>query len=96
MTDAIQNGYMEYKPSLRERFWSKLGFHFHLGEHEPDEAWQGWIKTESGIHLDWRDRLRLLISGHLRLHHTIHTDTPSPTKMHTRFDWEIIAPGARR
>lgn len=95
MTDEAQGFCMEYKPTLAERFWRKLGFHFHLGEHEPDEPWQGWVKHRSGIHFDWRDRLRLLISGRLELHHTVHSDTPTPTKMHTRFDWEIVHPGKR-
>jgi hypothetical protein len=96
MTDDTQAFCVAYKPSLRERFWRKMGFHFHLGQHEPDEPWLGWIKTRSGIYFDWRDRLRILISGHIELHHTIHTDTPSPTKDHTRFDWEIVPPGGKR
>lgn len=96
MTDT-QALCVEYKPTLRERFWRKMGFHFHLGEDEPrGELWQGWIKTTSGIRFDWRDRLRILLSGHIEMHHVMHTDTPSPTKMHTRFDWEIVPPGGRR
>ena len=93
MTDGTQNCYMEYKPTLRERFWRKMGFRFHLRELEPnDESWQGWMQSRSGIHFDWRDRLRILVSGHLKLQHTYHMDTPTPDKIHTRFDWHIAAP----
>lgn len=95
MTEGTQAFCVEYKPTLRERFWRKLGFRFHLGEHEPDEPWLGWMQTRSALHLDWRDRLRLLISGRLNLQHTFHMDTPSPDKIHTRFDWHITAPGEK-
>lgn len=95
MTDS-QAYYVEYKPSLIERFWRKIGFHFHLGEHEPDEPWLGWMQTRSRVYFGWQDRLRLLVSGHLELQHTFHIDTPSPDKIHTRFDWEIVPPGQRR
>lgn len=95
MTDG-QAFYVEYKPTLAERIWRKLGFRHHHGEDEPNEPWQGWMQTRSGVKLDWRDRLRLLVSGHLEFTHTYHLDTPSPTKMHTRFDWHIVPPGSRQ
>jgi hypothetical protein len=97
MTDEAQGYCVEYKPSRREKFWRKLGFRHHLGDDNlPHENWQGWMQTNSGITLDWADRLRLLVSGHLKVRHTYHIDTPSPTEIHTRFDWEIVAPGTHR
>lgn len=91
---------VEYKPSARERFWRRLGFRYHLGEHEPagpeiGKCWSGWMQTRTALHLDWRNRLRLVLTGHLNIQHTFHLDTPSPDKVHTRFDWEIVAPGRR-
>jgi hypothetical protein len=85
---------VEYKPSLAEKIWRKLGFRSHLGEYEPDEPWTGWMRSESGLNFDWRDRIRILISGRLNVHLTYHFDTPSPDKIHTRLDWEILPPGS--
>lgn len=81
------------KPPLMWRIWRKLGFQFHLGEDEPKEPWSGWMQTKSGLRLDWRDRLRVLISGKIDLTHTYHLDVPSPNRHHTRFDWHILPPG---
>lgn len=92
MTDTAGGYYA--KPTLRRRFWRKMGFQFHLGEFEPNEPWAGWMQTRSGIHFGWADRIRILIGGRLSLQHTFHTDTPSPHKIHTRFDWHILPPGA--
>lgn len=98
MTDTEGGYYMA--PSRRTIFWRKLGFCFHLGgdvaEDKPGEVWQGWMQTRSFLHLGWQDRLRLLVSGRLSLQHTFHTDTPSPGKIHTRFDWHILPPGEPR
>jgi len=94
MTDTAGSFAVEYKPTVMERFWRKMGFRYHLGKHEPDgSSWNGWMQTRAGIQFDWRDRLRILISGRLEMTLTVHTDTPSPGKTHTRFDWQIKAPG---
>lgn len=95
MSDTERAFYLA--PSRRTLFWRKMGFRFHLGndvaEDKAGEAWQGWMRTRSHLQLDWRDRLRLLVSGRLNLQHTFHIDTPSPDKIHTRFDWHILPPG---
>lgn len=99
MTDG-QACYVEYKPTLGERFWRKLGFRHHHGddvaEDDPKVIWQGWMQTRSRMHFDLRDRLRLLLTGRLELQFTYHLDTPSPDKLHTRLDWSIVPPGGRR
>ena len=83
-------------PTRRERFWRWAGFRFHLGsdESQPDNA-AGWMQTRSTMYLGWSDRLRILMSGRLALQHTYHMDTPTPDKVHTRFDWHILPPGDR-
>ena len=96
MSDDAQTLCVEYKPTFMKRLWRKLGFRPHHGEDEANEPWQGWMQNNSGMHFDMRDRLRLLISGRLKLTLTFHTDTPSPNKMHTRFDWEIEPPGGSK
>lgn len=97
MTDAAEGQGFFAMPTRRQRFWRWVGFRFHLGsdvaEDKTDAIWQGWMQTRSTMHLDWADRIRILISGRLSLQHTFHTDTPSPDKIHTRFDWHILPPG---
>lgn len=88
---------LEYRPTFRERFWRRLGFRFHLGGLEPnDQPWSGWMQTRSVMHFDWLDRLRILASGRLEFTTTVHMDTPSPDRVHTRLDWEIEPPGGKR
>jgi hypothetical protein len=98
MTDTA--GCFYAAPSRRTRFWRWAGFRFHLGddvaEEKPCEVWRGWMQTRSTMRLDWADRLRILISGRLHLQHTFHMDTPSPDKIHTRFDWHILPPGEKQ
>lgn len=83
------------KPTFKQRFWRGLGYRFHLGE-EPDDAFtqqcKGWIRTTTYLHFGLLDRLRLLFVGRLNVQHTIHTDTPTPTKTYTRMDWQIMPP----
>ena len=82
-------------PSRAERFWRWCGFCYHLGDlwEEEDPALIGWMQNKTGFHFDWRDRLRILISGRLDVKLTFDMDTPSPDKMRTRVDWHIRRPG---
>lgn len=94
MTDDTQAFYQEYRPSLRERFWRKMGFRFHLGDDGKDTtAFQGRMKTRTRFRFCWSDRLRLLLTGRLEVTISNDIDTPSPDKIHTRMDWQIKAPG---
>lgn len=99
MTDTAkptEGGYMVYTPTLRERFWRKLGFRYHLGEEPEGPELQGWMQTVAGLRLSFTDRLRILLTGHLRIKLTMSIDTPSPATVKTRMDWEIRAPGDHR
>jgi hypothetical protein len=92
---TVENGAMHHVPTLAERTWRWLGFRYHLGS-EPDgvEQLPGWMCTESGIRFDWKDRLRLLVSGHLRMRLVQYTSVQvEGTK--NRLDWHIVAPGER-
>jgi len=96
MTET-QAGYAVYTPTLRERFWRKLGFRFHLGEDSEETVpWSGWMRTETRLCLGLADRLRILVGGELRMSTSVDMDTPSPSKTFTRFDWEILPPGDPR
>ncbi len=61
---------MEYKPSLAERLWRALGWqphHADLPETPEVEAMPGWAMTTICIEFSLIDRLRLLLTGRLRL-----------------------------
>ena len=70
-----------YKPpTFWEKFWPRLGFH-HAHAPRPDEdelkdnGWApSWFMVETYVHLDWVDRLRLLISGKLHVEQSVKTD----------------------
>jgi len=87
---------MFHRPTLRERFWKKLGFRYHLGE-EPAgiEALSGWMRTDIRLSFSVLDRLRLLFIGRLFVASIVHTDTPLPGICKSRVDWRIAAPGER-
>lgn len=89
--------YQEYRPSIRERFWRKMGFHFHLGKEPEDQTpLPGWMQNKSRFHFGVLDRVRLLLTGELECTLTFEFDTPSPDKIRQRLDWRIKAPGEKR
>lgn len=91
----MSNEAMIYSPTIAERFWRRCGYVYHLGEDPPNsETAVGWMRTDSRIHFGFWDRLRLLVSGRLAISTIAYTDTPSPDKVGTRFDWRIVAPGS--
>lgn len=94
MTDATENTAMCHAPTLRERFWRKVGYIYHLGD-EPEAAdvLPGWMRTDIHLHFGWADRLRLLLTGKLFIASIVSTDTPSASVCKTRMDWRIVAPG---
>lgn len=86
-------------PSLRHRFFRWAGWHYHLGEvPDPSAAglMPGWMRTDMQMDFGWPDRLRLLLTGGLRISSIVHTDTPSPDRCVSRMDWHILAPGDDR
>lgn len=94
---TVENYAVEYVPKLSERIWRKLGFRYHLGE-EPEgiDGLEGWMRTDTRLHFDMKDRLRLLLTGRLLVSWTAHHDTPSAEVVRSRVDWRIYAPGERR
>lgn len=76
--EKLENGFQIYKPSTAERFWQFLGFGYpHVARPEDDpEFAEGWITTGVTTHFDWRDRVRILVSGKVRTKILIKTDVP--------------------
>lgn len=91
----VENGAMYHVQTLGERAWRWLGFRYHLGD-EPEgvEKMQGWLCTDSRIDFSLSDRLRLLLTGKLRMRLIQHTDVQIECSKN-RFDWHILAPGER-
>ena len=61
--------------------WKLLGFGTRhaprLDEDEAKEGWAiSWFVVETFARLDWRDRMRVLISGNVYIDHAIKTDVP--------------------
>lgn len=92
----MENYASVHVPTLRERFWRKLGFRYHLGD-EPDgiEKLTGWMRTDIRLHFSIADRLRLLISGHLFVASIVHTDTPAASICKSRVDYRIEDPARK-
>jgi hypothetical protein len=95
--DAVAYGlYMAPQRTRMQRLWRWLGYRYHLGPLTDDEGWeQGFLQNISGMKLDWRDRLRVLLSGHIRIVCNHSMDQPV-NKVRTRMDWEIVEPGGKR
>ena len=73
-------------PTLRERLMRRLFPVQPLHAPDQSEAFPSWIRTEVYILTDWKDRLRLLVSGRFRV--TIFTELeadPGATRTKTVF-----------
>lgn len=90
-------GYAEYKPTL----WERLGFrHRHDEEifqwrmQEPQEEGfcDGYMISDAHAHLDWLDRLRVLISGHCAIKVYTKTDI-MPNRLQSRSVFSVLPPG---
>lgn len=68
--------FQEYRPTRLDRLWSRLGFgDRYLAPPEDSDRWaNSYITNVVTTRLDWRDRLRVLISGKVRIRSFIKTD----------------------
>lgn len=89
-------GVMAFKPTRTQRFWLALGFCWTIGA-EPVGAdkMEGWMRTDIGMHFGFMDRLRLLLTGRLRIHLTQHLPVRCDFSRN-RMDWRIVPPGEIR
>lgn len=94
MTNTTENHAFYSVPTIRQKFWWALGFRFHFGAEPPDaDLLPGWMRTDMGLRFRWSDRMRLLLTGRLRISSIVHFDTPSPNVCKSRMDWQILPPG---
>lgn len=68
---------VEYTPTFKERFWRALGYHSRVPEFPPEAPQlNGWIMTNVEVHVDFADRLRLLVSGEAKIRIETRTSVP--------------------
>lgn len=67
---------MGFYAAARPTIWQRLGFGYaHAPRPELADGWApSWFVVGSVCHLDWRDRLRVLISGNLHVEAAVKTD----------------------
>lgn len=87
--------YLEYRPSRMERLWRRLGFqHPHVPIQHLHWPCGDKVHTDIIVGLDWRDRLRVLVSGRIGV--TNVTDTSGrPGEMLTRSAFGVLPPQRR-
>ena len=54
-------------PTLRQRIGWRLFPHPAVLNMDMPENFKDWVTTITHVNLDWRDRIRLLFTGHLKL-----------------------------
>lgn len=77
----------------RKTFWQRLGFGFaHALRHPmPEGVYDGRIVSDVFCVLDWRDRIRALVSGKLNVEVVVFTDVPV-AKTISRSAISVLAP----
>jgi len=92
--NASNEGCMEFRPPIAQRIWRFLGFRYgaYCERPEGDEA----IYTIHRIftHWDWRDRLRILISGQTETELCVETEALQLI-VGVRSAPAVLAPGYR-
>lgn len=90
------NGGDFYAAAPRPSIWKRLGFGVAAVPPEPDPypdgCVEGAIVTDAIVFLDWRDRLRLLVSGRLNVVSRIVTDARVVFAV-TSTSTSVLAPG---
>jgi hypothetical protein len=87
-----------YYATSRPTIWQRLGFgECSAPRPEEEEHLEGfaasWLMTDTRIRLDWKDRLRVLLSGNLMVSCATKTDHPVG-KCFSRSAVSVMAPGA--
>ncbi len=96
-TERTLNGAIEYVPTLGDRLRRALGYRMNHAEEPPeiDPAKHiGWMKTVAGFKFGLGDRLRLALTGRLRVEITQHT-TQQVDESVNSVSYQIFAPFER-
>lgn len=63
----VENGYMEYRPTRWGRLVRWLFPRRHIEFADPPEGFKGGLYVTTWACLDWRDRIRVVLTGKLRI-----------------------------
>ncbi len=97
--ERIEAGYQVATQSLSARLWSKLGFgrcFIPAPDDDNPEPWcaPGRLVSVTIADIDWRDRLRLLISGRAMVFMSTQTDVAvNVARSESKFS--VLSPGDR-
>ena len=85
---------MEHRPPLAMRLWRRLGFRYGARCERPDDDEARYTIHRVCTYWDWRDRLRILVSGQTEIELCVETERFETIKG-TRQEAAVLAPGAR-
>lgn len=84
-----------FRPNIVYRFWRAMGFRHGAFAGRPDDDEARYTIHTILSHWDWRDRLRILISGDTATEICVETKAIEEIKG-VRTEAVVLAPGARR
>lgn len=87
------NTAMEFRPPFSMRFWRWLGFRYSARAERPEDDEARYTIHRTFVHWDWRDRLRILLSGKTETELCVETETLETVKS-VRTQAVVLAPGA--
>lgn len=96
MTDQprIDAGVQSFQPPLSMRIWRALGFRYSAYANRPEDDEARYTVHRTITKWDWRDRLRILVSGQTETELCIETETLEKLKG-VRLAAVVLAPDAR-
>ena len=68
--DSAEFVELSYRPTIIDRLRRKAGYRFHYADEPPEfdpAKHVGWMKTVTTFKFDFADRIRLLLTGRLRI-----------------------------
>lgn len=91
--DTITNGAMEFRPPLKMRILRALGFRYSAYAPRPENDDAHYTVSRVVTCWDWRDRLRILVSGMTEVEICVETEKLEMVKG-SRSAAVVLAPGA--
>jgi hypothetical protein len=92
---------MVYRPTLMQRLWRRLGFgrrwnealfDWRSADPQPGDWFApGVLTTRTVVHIDWRDRLRILVSGRCEVTTYTRTDV-GVDRVEARSQFSVLPP----
>lgn len=91
--DHAEGYAVEFKPTFWQNLWWALGFK-HAYQERPEDDEAQYIVNHTTIVMDWKDRIRALVSGKLSVETVIETKEAVNLILTTQ-DFKVIPPFER-